>query len=86
MIPTSTPAVNKRIDMGAFGGTNEASIAPSGRALLADVNNDGAVNWADFAHMAAGWMKTGDMCETDLTRDGRTNGADLAQLAGEWRH
>ena len=43
--PNSTPVGNKRIDMGAFGGTSEASIAPSGRALLADVDNDGAVNW-----------------------------------------
>ncbi len=83
--PNSSPAGNKRIDMGAFGGTNEASVAPFGRVLLADVNNDGAVNGADFARMAANWTETREKCETDLTRDGRIDGADLARLADEWR-
>lgn len=84
--PNSTPVVSNRIDMGAFGGTGEAGIAPPDRTLLADVNNDGLVDWADFARMAANWTKTGEKCETDLTRDGDVNGMDLAALAGEWRH
>jgi len=83
--PNDIPAGNKRIDAGAFGGTSEASIAPPGRTRLADVNNDGAVDWTDFARMAASWTKTGERCETDLTRDGRTDGMDLARLAEEWR-
>ncbi len=83
--PDGTPAGNKRIDVGAFGGMSEASLAPPGRARLADVNNDGVVNWMDFAHMAARWTHTAERCETDLTRDGRTDGMDLARLADEWR-
>jgi hypothetical protein len=83
--PNSTFIVNKRIDMGAFGGTVEASLAPTGWGLMADVNNDSRVDWADFARMAANWTQSVIQCETDLTRDGLVNGMDLAHLAAEWR-
>jgi hypothetical protein len=78
--------VNKRIDMGAFGGTAEASIAPAGRSLRADANNDSRVDWADFARLVEHWARTGGQCETDLTRDGCVDGMDLAYLAAEWRY
>lgn len=84
--PNSTLAVNTRIDMGAYGGTAEASLAPPGWALSADVNNDGAVDWPDLMYIAAHWARTGDRLETDFTRDGATSGADLALLATQWRH
>lgn len=82
--PNSTAIVNNRIDMGAFGGTAEASIAPAGWSLTADADNDGRVDWMDLARMAASWVKSSES-EMDLTRDGLVNGADLAHLAGEWR-
>ena len=40
---------NVRINMGAYGGTAEASMAPPGFQLLADINNDGIVNTKDYA-------------------------------------
>jgi predicted outer membrane repeat protein len=43
---------NVRINMGAYGGTSEASIAPPGFRLLADINNDGIVNLKDYAIQA----------------------------------
>jgi hypothetical protein len=84
--PNSTLIVNKRIDMGAFGGTAEASIAPTGWSLMADANNDSRVDWADFARMVANWAQTASQCEADLTRDGLVDGMDLARLGEEWRH
>ncbi len=83
--PDRAAAMNWRINVGAYGGTAEASLASSGWALLADMNNDGAVDWLDLAHMTAAWMRPGVRCETDLSRDGRTATADLTLLAREWR-
>ncbi len=39
---------NVRINMGAYGGTAEASLAPPGFRLLADINNDDIVNIKDY--------------------------------------
>jgi predicted outer membrane repeat protein len=84
--PNHAPAENVRIDMGAYGGTAEASLAPSGWSLRADVNNDGDVNWLDLINMADAWLQAGRKHGTDLTRDGTIDIRDLALLAGEWRH
>lgn len=81
----STLLLNRRVDVGAFGGTGEASLAPEGWSLMADANNDGCVDWMDFICMAANWAQSVVQCEADLTRDGRVDGADLTLLAGEWR-
>jgi len=84
--PNSTAIVNRRIDIGAYGGTAQASIAPPGWTLTADADNDGRVDWADFARMVANWTQAVTQCEADLTRDGSVDGMDLALLASEWRH
>ena len=83
--PDHAAAVNPRINVGAYGGTAEASLAPSGWTLLADMNNDGMVDWLDLGHMTTVWMRPGLRCETDLNRDGHTGAADLTLLAREWR-
>jgi thermitase len=44
---------NIRINMGAYGGTIEASMAPPGLRLLADINNDCIVNMKDYALQAS---------------------------------
>jgi hypothetical protein len=84
--PNHLLAVNQRIDMGAYGGTSEASMAPPGAALLGDLTNDRLVDWLDFAYLAAVWGQAGARNEADLTRDGTINAADFALLAQEWRH
>jgi hypothetical protein len=47
-------SANLRIDMGCYGGTTEASRTPAGWSLLADLNNDGAVEMEDFAILVRG--------------------------------
>jgi subtilisin family serine protease len=84
--PNHLLGTNVRIDMGAYGGTPEASMAPPQWALLADVNNDRRVDWLDLAHLTADWATTGESRPGDLSRDGAIGGPDLALLGTQWRH
>jgi len=89
--PTSVPddpdnrwGRNLRMDMGAFGGTAEASMPPYGWAVLGDLTNDGTVDLADLAQWAEEWLKTGDDQSADLSRDRTVDLIDFAQLAEDW--
>ncbi|MBN1507431.1 MAG: S8 family serine peptidase [Sedimentisphaerales bacterium] len=84
--PNHPVGANARIDMGAYGGTEEASMAPPQWAMLADMTNDRRVDWHDLACLAAYWTKTGGDLAGDLSRDGAVGGADLVLLADQWRH
>lgn len=77
-------ANNIRINMGAYGGTSEASVPPHSWALLADLNNDGTVNFQDYAHQSVDWEKTEDCQAGDLNRDGVIDMADIALLGEDW--
>jgi len=83
--PNNLLAQNVRIDMGAYGGTAEASMAPYGWTLLADLDNDGRVKWSDLACMAANWQAGGANRSGDLSRDGAVDARDFALLARQWR-
>jgi predicted outer membrane repeat protein len=75
---------NLRIDMGAFGGTAEASMPPYDWALLADLTNDGLVDLVDFAYQAADWLNSADQQRGDLNRDSLVDISDLALLVEDW--
>ena len=75
---------NIRINMGAYGGTVEASMAPPGWALLCDLTNDGRVNLADLSHLAENWLKEKDNLPGDVSRDGWVQTEDLILFAQEW--
>jgi hypothetical protein len=75
---------NLRINMGAFGGTAEASIPPYDWALLADLTNDGIVTLEDFAYQTADWLNSADNLPGDLNRDGLVDISDLALLTDDW--
>jgi subtilisin family serine protease len=83
--PNLLLAANVRIDMGAYGGTAEASMAPPQWALLADVNNDCLVDWRDLARLAEDWAAGQGRC-SDLSRDGAVGAPDFVLLAVQWRH
>ncbi|MHC4622373.1 MAG: FG-GAP-like repeat-containing protein [Planctomycetota bacterium] len=82
--PNNDYGINLRINMGAYGGTSQASIPPYGWALLADVNNDGIVNWPDFGEQAKDWLKSTREQPSDANRDSVVNMMDLALLVEEW--
>lgn len=77
---------NLRINMGAYGGTAEASIPPHDWALLCDVTNDGTTNLADFTHLADMFMQTDDELFADFNRDGKVDLHDLALFIADWLH
>jgi predicted outer membrane repeat protein len=75
---------NLRINMGAYGGTEEASLPPHGWALLSDVNNDGISNLTDLEATALDWLSTDENLSSDFNRDGVINFEDMALLAQDY--
>ena len=69
----------KRINMGAYGGTNQASMSGN----PADFNIDGLVNFVDFAEFASHW-KTNENCIEDLNLDSIVGYEDLCIFTGNW--
>ncbi|MHC4634794.1 MAG: right-handed parallel beta-helix repeat-containing protein [Planctomycetota bacterium] len=82
--PNNTWGENIRINMGAYGGTAEASIPPYDWTLLADLTNDGIVNFEDYAGQVIDWSNSGDCQPGDLNRDGVINMPDLVLLIEDW--
>jgi hypothetical protein len=78
------PHGRNRINMGAYGGTSEASTPPEGWALLGDLTNDGIVNFEDFMEQSINWSNSGNCQPGDLNRDGAVNIADVRVLAEDW--
>lgn len=72
---------NIRINMGAYGGTAQASKTPANWSLLADLTNDGTVDFVDFGHFAAIFSKQDGH---DFDRDGDADYADLHLLTEDW--
>jgi thermitase len=82
--PSNLWGTNLRINMGCFGGTDQASLPPHGWSLLADINNDGLVNSKDFTFMAQYWIKSENRQPGDFDRNGTVDSADLALLTEDW--
>jgi hypothetical protein len=76
--------INLRINMGSYGGTSEASMPPYDWALLGDIDNDGVVDFKDFALQLQYWMGIENQQPGDLDRNGVVDAADVAPLAADW--
>jgi hypothetical protein len=75
---------NLRIDMGMYGGTPEASMPPYDWALLADLDNDGKVGFADYSYLANLYGEEGQNLSGDLNRDDKVNIKDISLIAFDW--
>jgi parallel beta-helix repeat protein len=82
--PNNDLGENLRINMGAYGGTVQASMPPYDWALLADLTNNGVVDFEDFSHQADDWLQTQIEQPGDLDRNGTIDYADLQLLAEDW--
>jgi hypothetical protein len=82
--PNNEWGENLRIDMGYYGGTAEASIAPYDWTLLPDLDNSGWVNNADLAYLESSYGLNGEKIDADLNRDGFVDIEDLALLTEDW--
>jgi hypothetical protein len=74
-----------RIDLGAYGGTAEASLSLSGVGSPADLNGDGRIDFRDCSVLAAGWLSSQAPRKEDLSRDGTVSFTDFAVFASLWR-
>jgi len=77
------PPNGQRINMGAFGGTIEASLSVSPAGNLADLNNDGSVDYADIMMLAKKWLNQGLLAE-DIDRNGAVGFGDFCIIATSW--
>ncbi len=75
---------NTRINMGAYGGTAEASMPPHDWVCLADITNDGIVDFQDYCSQSGGWLESAENPPGDLNRNGLVEFADLALFADDW--
>jgi len=82
--PNNEEGENLRINIGAYGGTSQASMPPYDWALLADVTNDGTVDFIDFADFASVFAEHGNNLPADFNRDGSVDLEDLFSLTGDW--
>ncbi len=69
----------KRINMGVYGGTTQASK----NGNPADFNIDNSVNFVDFAQIAHQWLLE-QTCIEDLNNDGDVNFADIYIFVENW--
>ena len=74
----------KRINMGAYGGTPEASMSLSDVGNVADLNSDDTVDFLDFADFNNNWQSTKVLLSEDLDRNGLVDLRDFAIFADNW--
>lgn len=74
----------KRINMGAYGGTSEASMSLSSAGNKADFNNDGFVNAEDLDLLIKIWLVDDLLLAENINRTGLVNFSDWAEFAGQW--
>jgi len=75
----------KRIDMGAYGGTPQASLSLSALGIAPDFDHNGTVDPRDLQMLADAWLSQGVLQAEDIDHDGRVAVSDFARLAGSWR-
>jgi hypothetical protein len=74
----------RRIDMGAYGGTAEASLSPSKVGSPADLDGDGRVDFRDCSAFATAWLSTVAPRREDFNRDGGVDFADFTAFSSWW--
>jgi hypothetical protein len=74
----------QRINMGAYGGTAEASMSLSDVGSAADLNHDRRVDLWDYSVLAARWRGRGVLRPEDLDRDAMVDFADPGSLTWYW--
>ncbi|MCE5187391.1 MAG: hypothetical protein LLF76_14825 [Planctomycetaceae bacterium] len=82
--PLNHSGHNIRVDIGAYGGTAEASMPIHEWALAADLNNDGRVSLEDLAAQASDWQETADEQPGDLDWNRTVDINDLLILTEDW--
>jgi hypothetical protein len=74
----------QRTNMGAYGGTAEASMSLSGFGSVADLDRNGAVDAADLSLLIGQWLIEDVLLAEDTNRDGFVDLRDLVRLGQAW--
>ncbi|MBN2269253.1 MAG: hypothetical protein JXN61_01480, partial [Sedimentisphaerales bacterium] len=74
----------KRINMGAFGGTAEASMSSSTSGNVADLNLSKKVDFADVKLLVDKWLRQQVLLHEDLDRNGAVDSEDFAVFGKQW--
>jgi hypothetical protein len=81
------PAPNgNRRNMGAYGGTAEASKSPTYWRSIADATNDWIVDTNDLKVFTDYWLNAGECLPGDFDRSQFVYFKDFAIFSGQWRH
>ncbi|MFH1614211.1 MAG: C39 family peptidase [Planctomycetota bacterium] len=75
----------QRVNMGAYGGTPQASKSNSSAGIIADLNVDFFVDTLDLAMLLAEWLNNGLLMIEDLNHDGTVDYIDFAMFAAFWQ-
>lgn len=75
----------KCINMGAYGGTAQASMSPCTAGNVADLDNNDVVDAQDLFMLAKMWLASSVPLAEDIDRDGLVGFSDFAALADNWR-
>jgi hypothetical protein len=82
--PLNRCGQNLRINMGAYGGTSQASMPPYDWAIVGDLTNDGTVDFLDLEHWTQGWLNNGGQWPGDMDRNGTVDLFDFALFVQDW--
>ncbi len=79
------PNGNRR-NIGAYGGTAEASKSPGNSRNIADLTNDWAVDSNDLKVFVDYWLEMGDCIPSDLDRSRSVDSNDYSIFALQWSY
>ena len=74
----------KRINMGIYGGTPEASMSLSDAGYIADLDADGCIGYSDVMLFTNKWLDEMVLLAEDFDTSGLVNFTDFTVLAGNW--
>jgi hypothetical protein len=73
-----------RINMGAYGGTPQASMSANPVGNIADIDHDDTVGVLDLELFCEDWLLQDSLLDTDFDLNGVVNIADFAEFAAQW--
>jgi hypothetical protein len=74
-----------RINLGAYGGTPEASMSRSHVGNPCDFNHDGSIDWLDLSRLTSKWLVLKALLAESLDRDHTVDFDDFAICARDWQ-
>lgn len=74
----------KRINLGVYGGTNQASMSDSTIGSPADLDNNDSVDEQDLAFFVNSWLIDDALLPANITRNGTIDLTDFSIFAEDW--